>query len=37
MKLDKNKELYIVGEPYSETQGWIEGALENCDKFLKKY
>lgn len=37
MKLDKSRELYIVGEPYSETQGWIEGALENCDKFLKKY
>ena len=37
MKLDKNRELYIVGESYSETQGWVEGALENCEKFLKKY
>ena len=37
MKLDKNKELYIIGEGYSEKQGWVEGALENCEKFLKKY
>ena len=37
MKLDKNKELYIIGEGYSEKQSWVEGALENCEKFLKKY
>lgn len=37
MKLDKNKEFYIIGETYSENQGWIEGALENSEKLIKKY
>jgi len=28
--------LYICGENYSETQGWIEGALQSSNNVLKK-
>lgn len=32
----KSIPLYICGENYSETQGWIEGALETSENVIKK-
>ena len=29
--------LYICGENYSLDQSWVEGALETCDRVLKKW
>jgi uncharacterized protein with NAD-binding domain and iron-sulfur cluster len=34
MHLDKNIPLYIIGEAYSQNQGWMEGALESSSIFL---
>ena len=28
--------LYIAGENYSLNQSWVEGAIESCDRVLKK-
>lgn len=33
----KNKDWHIIGEAYSLKQGWMEGALQNADLFLKKF
>jgi hypothetical protein len=30
-------DLYIVGESFSLKQAWIEGALEQCEKFFDNY
>lgn len=32
-----HKNWSIIGEAYSEQQGWMEGALQNTSKFIKKY
>jgi len=32
----KNKNVFICGEAYSFRQAWMEGALETCEKVLKK-
>jgi len=37
LKLNKNRNLYIIGENYSQNQGWIEGALESVHELFKKY
>jgi monoamine oxidase len=37
LKLNKNRNLYIIGENYSENQGWVEGALESVHELFKKY
>jgi hypothetical protein len=29
------KDIYILGETYSERQAWIEGAIETVHKKLK--
>lgn len=34
LQLDKNIPLYIIGEAYSENQGWMEGALETYSYLL---
>lgn len=33
---DKSK-IFIAGSDYSTKQGWVEGALETCDKLLFRY
>ena len=35
-QVDPQRDLFIVGEAYSDQQGWIEGALDSCDKVLRK-
>ena len=37
LKLNKNRNLYIIGENYSQNQGWVEGALESVHELFKKY
>jgi monoamine oxidase len=37
LKLNKNRNLYIIGENYSKNQGWVEGALESVHELFKKY
>lgn len=37
LKLNKNDNLYIVGENYSKNQSWAEGALETVNELLLKY
>jgi monoamine oxidase len=32
---DDRKKLYVVGESYSQHQGWIEGALSTCQHLFK--
>lgn len=32
-----NKKWHIIGESFSENQGWMEGALENTELFFKKF
>jgi monoamine oxidase len=32
-----NIPLYICGEAYSDSQGWVEGALQTADMVLKKF
>ncbi|MHB2020616.1 MAG: FAD-dependent oxidoreductase, partial [Candidatus Xenobia bacterium] len=32
----QNLPLYVVGEAFSTTQGWIEGALQQAEKALDK-
>ena len=36
LQLNKNIPFYICGENYSNTQCWIEGALESSNKILEK-
>ena len=36
LKPYNNIPLYICGENYSESQGWMEGALETSEKMIKK-
>lgn len=36
-RLDEEQPVYIVGEAYSSTQGWVEGALETSEYVLKNY
>ena len=33
---DTSREFYICGENYSESQGWIEGALETSNHVIRK-
>lgn len=33
--LHPEKNIYICGESYSYSQGWIEGSLESCDKVIQ--
>ena len=35
-QIDPQRNLFIVGEAYSDQQGWIEGALSSCDKVFRK-
>ena len=37
LKLNKNDNLYIIGENYSNNQGWSEGALETVNELLENY
>lgn len=32
-----NEDVFIIGEAYSNNQGWVEGALETADDMMKKY
>ena len=36
-KLNKDDNLYIIGENYSKNQGWNEGALESVNDLMKNY
>lgn len=37
LKLNNHDNLYIVGENYSNNQGWSEGGLETVNELLLKY
>jgi len=37
LKINKDKTLYIIGENYSNNQGWVEGALETVEDLFKYY
>lgn len=37
LKLNKDDNLYIIGENYSNNQGWSEGALETVNELLNNY
>ena len=32
-----DKDIFIVGESFSLKQAWMEGALEQCEKFFQTY
>ena len=32
----KDEKVYIVGEAYSGSQGWVEGALTTAEKVLRE-
>lgn len=36
LQLNKEEDVYIVGENYSQNQGWIEGALETVEDLIQK-
>lgn len=36
-QLGDKSEFFLVGSEYSTNQGWVEGALETCDKLLHRY
>lgn len=33
----ENENWYIIGESFSINQGWVDGAIENTKKFIKKF
>ena len=35
LQLNTHEDIFIVGENYSKTQGWVEGALETVETLIK--
>jgi len=36
-KPDADENIYVVGEAYSDQQGWVEGAFCEAEKMLKSH
>ena len=34
--LEKRKNVYVIGEAFSQKQAWVEGALESVEKIIYK-